>query len=544
MRATGKQRLIRVTMTLVTSALLAAGCVVAATETTTEATTTPTTPATTATPAETTTSAPATTTTTIPTTSVPPSTLAPPQLDATTTTTPDATTTVPPDLGDDVVVVAPEDDLATLVDNAPSGTHFVLLPGTHRTEQVSPKDGMIFEGLPGSIMSGAQLLDGFAETTDGWDIIGPELNMERHGECVEGYEACALRNDLYVDDQMMWRVDSRDELAPGTWWSDGRRVVMADDPTGRKVEISITEHAFRSGADDVVIRGLIVEKYATMAQRGAIQSQAPAVGERGSGWLIEDVEVRLNHGAGIRAGDYTIIRNVHTHHNGQQGLTGSGSIGVIIEDSEIDHNNIRGFNWGWEAGGMKFTYSEGLVVRNTVSHHNLGPGLWTDISCFDTTYADNTVYSNSAMGIFHEISFDAKIYGNEVYDNGFISGSWLWGAGILVAASSDVEIYDNIVTNNADGIAGIQQNRSDGDGGFYRMENLHVHDNTITMWYGQTGVVQDIGDPSVFTDRNIVFENNTYVGAGHEAFAWDNQDLEWEDWLATGQGVGSTISNG
>ncbi len=480
--------------------------------------------------------------TTIPTTSIPPSTLAPPVIGATTTSTIPRTTTgvtVP----EGAVAVGPNDDLAAIVSAAPRGTHFVLLPGVHRDGEIAPKDNMTFQGIDGAVLNGSRALEGFEKTTDGWEMGGLNLNMERHGECVEGYEACALRNDLYVDDEMLWRVDDRDQLTSGTWWSDGRTIVMADDPTGHKVEVSILEYAFRSDADSVTIDNLIVEKYAAMAQRGAIQAQAAAEGARGTNWLIENSEVRLNHGAGIKAGDDTVIRNTRAHHNGQQGITGAGSNNVLIEASEIDNNNLRGFNWGWEAAGTKFTTTSGLVVRDTVVHDNLGPGLWTDIECYDTTYENNVVYGNVAPGIFHEISYDAVIRGNEVYDNGFISRDWLWGAGILVAASSGVEVYDNTVTNNADGIAGIQQLREE-NGELYRLEDLHVHDNTITMWYGQTGVVQDMGDPSVFTDRNIVFEDNTYIGAIGKAFAWDDSDLDWEGWLATGQGRGSVISDG
>jgi len=510
--------------------------------TTPESTATTTASRSTTTTTTTTTSTTTTTTTTVPPTSVPPSTVAPVELGTTTTTTTPGETTAIDDLPDDVIAVSPDDDLAALVAGTPSGAHFVLLPGVHRTGETEPKDGMTFEGIDGAVMNGSRLLEGFQETGDGWDVAGVELNMNPHGECVDGYEACALRNDLYVDDEMMWRVDSRDELAPGTWWSDGRRVVMADNPEGRKVEVSLTEHAFRSDADNVTIRNLVIEKYAPMAQRGALQAE-DSPGSRGTNWLIENVEVRLNHGAGIRAGDQTIIRSAYIHHNGQMGITSDGGEGILVESSEIAYNNIRGFNWGWEGAGTKFKETVGLVVRDVTVHHNLGPGLWTDINNRDTTYEGNVVFSNHAAGIFHEISFDAVIRDNEVYDNGFIMDDWLWGAGILIAASTGVEVYNNTVTNNADGITGIQQQR-ERDGELWRLADLNVHDNTITMWYGQTGVVQDMGDSSVFTDRNIVFENNTYVGAGHEAFAWDDQDLDWESWLATGQGQGSTIPDG
>jgi parallel beta-helix repeat protein len=483
--------------------------------------------------------------TTIPPTSIPPVTVAPPGLGPTTTTEPEVSTTIVDDLPADVVAVAPNDDLAALVRQAAPGTHFVILPGVHRISEVAPKDGMTFEGLPGAILNGSRLLDGFEKTTDGWDVTGVDLNMEPHGECVSGYQACALRNDLYVDDQMLWRVDDRNQLAPGTWWSDGNRIVIADDPAGRKVEVSLTENAFLSDADNVTIKNLIIEKFAARAQTGAIQIRIPGDGTSGSNWLIDGVEVRLNHGSGIATGDGTVIRNVHSHDNGQEGITGTEGTNVVVESSELDHNNLRGFDWGWEAAGAKFTRTEGLVLRNLQVHDNKGPGLWADISSSDVTYENNVVYNNDGPGIFHEISYGAVITGNDVYNNGFIMTEWLWGAGILIAASSGVEVYGNTVTNNGDGIAGIQQQRADDNGTPYKLENLYVHDNTITMWHDeQTGVVQDMGDPSVFTDRNIVFENNTYIGARNKAFAWGDNNLDWEGWLATGQGSGSTISDG
>ncbi|MDJ0924323.1 MAG: right-handed parallel beta-helix repeat-containing protein [Acidimicrobiia bacterium] len=441
-------------------------------------------------------------------------------------------------------MVAPEDDFTALVRSSPPETRFLLLPGIHRTGETEPKDGMVFEGMEGTILSGATVLDGFEEDDGRWELRGPRLNMRRHGECVNGYTACGLINDLYVDDIMLWRVEDRDELEPGAWWSDGSLIVIADDPTDRKIEISLVEHAFRSDADDVTIRNLIVEKYAPLAQSGAIQAQRPGEGSRGDNWLIEDVEARLNHAAGIRAGDGTIIRRVYAHHNGQQGITGGAGTNVLVEDSELAYNNLRGFSPGWECGGAKFTRTDGLVLRNLTVHHNLGPGLWVDIDARNTLYEDNVVYSNNGAGIFHEISFEAVIRNNEVYDNGFSKSEWLWGAGILIAASTDVEVYDNVVTNNADGITGIQQDRN-GDLGPSFLANLDVHDNVVTMWYGQTGVVEDTDDPAVFTERNLRFNNNTYIGAGHEeAFAWDGKDMTWEQWQEAGQDTESTRSDG
>ena len=145
---------------------------------------------------------------------------------------------------------------------------------------------------------------------------------------------------------------------------------------------------------------------------------------------------------------------------------------------------------------------------------------------------------NVGIGIFHEISYDAVIRNNYIEGNGAGHSPWLWGAGIVVAASPNVEIYGNDVINNADGIAGIQQNRSDAPSSYgpQVVQNMHVHDNRITMSEGQTGLVQDIGDNSVFTSRNNRFVNNTYtLSGGGKFFEWNNGARSLQEWNAFGQ---------
>ncbi|MCP4307085.1 MAG: right-handed parallel beta-helix repeat-containing protein [bacterium] len=463
-----------------------------------------------------------------------------PTTTTTTTTAPTTESTEPPPIIE--IVVSPGDDIAQLVEQSDPGTHFSLLPGIHRSRQIRPKDGMVFAGEPGAVLNGAIPVDDLSADGDHWSTTSIAIDQDGHGSCQDDYEACVYRNDLFMDDAMLWRVADRSDLSAGTWWSDGTTIVVFDDPTVRNVEIGISEYAFVSDADNVTIRDLTVEKYAVRAQEGAIQSQLPGGGDFGSNWLIEDVEVRLNHGAGIRTGMATTIRRVSVHHNGQLGLAGSRGEDILVEQSDIANNNIRGFSSGWEAGGTKFTRTVGLTIRETTVHNNLGPGLWTDIDAYATTYLNNTVYDNTGPGIFHEISYDALISGNTVTNNGFAHSTWLWGGGILVAASADVEVSDNVVSGNADGITAIQQDRGkDRDsGGPYSLSNLWVHHNTITMNTGQTGLVEDIDDRSVFTDRNNRFEDNTYLKASGKAFAWNKQDMTWSQWVAAGQDVNGT----
>ena len=180
--------------------------------------------------------------------------------------------------------------------------------------------------------------------------------------------------------------------------------------------------------------------------------------------------------------------------------------------NEIDNNNTAGFDFLWEAGGMKWFTSTGLMVSDNDVHDNNGPGLWTDINNINTTYERNTVHSNTSHGIFHEISYKATIRHNRIIDNGRAEPLSGWGgAGIRVAGSPDVEIYGNILTGNTNGIMLVQQRRSDSPSphGPHELDNISVHDNDVSMTQNVTGMVNDTEDDG-FYSRNIRFDNNTY----------------------------------
>ena len=69
------------------------------------------------------------------------------------------------------------------------------------------------------------------------------------------------------------------------------------------------------------------------------------------------------------------------------------------------------------------------------------------------------------------------------------------------------------------------------------------HDNTVRMQVGETGVVQDIGDISVFTGRNNHFDRNTYtIGSNARYFVWMNGDRTENEWRGYGQDVTGTFT--
>ena len=114
--------------------------------------------------------------------------------------------------------------------------------------------------------------------------------------------------------------------------------------------------------------------------------------------------------------------------------------------------------------------------------------------------------------------------------------------------SPNVEVHDNVVRNNANGITGIQQARGNNQGayGTLRVENLYVHDNVIEVGEGAvTGIGDDTGSSASWNSLNNRFEDNTYIltTGNAEHFGWDDEFMNWSEWLATGNGSGSTWSN-
>jgi hypothetical protein len=300
----------------------------------------------------------------------------------------------------------------------------------------------------------------------------------------------------------------------------------------------VTEYAFRGkGVRGVRIQGLIIEKYKPPVQ------QAPIKGGGTIGWVVQGNEIRYNATGGLRIGDKMQVLQNKIHHNHQIGIVGSGD-SVLVDGNEIAYNNwLKEYSFGFELGGSKFVNTKYLIVRNNYVHDNYGNGLWTDMNNIHTLYEKNTVDDNSGAGIFHEVSFAATIRNNITRRNGFAKG-WVTGAGILVAASSDVEIYGNQVLDNKQGIVGTQQHRTINGVSFdQNLKNFFAHDNTVRMpANGITGIAQDIGDLGVYTKRNNRFQANTYdLGTDNTPFQWMSKNLTKSQWQGYGQDTQGTF---
>ena len=327
----------------------------------------------------------------------------------------------------------------------------------------------------------------------------------------------------------------------GNKFIGAKGAILQGDGSGKR--------AFEGSAANVTIQNLVIKGYAAGGQNAAVWAAD------GASWIVLQNEIAYNGAIAVTVGSGTQVRGNNLHHNGQAGFgsrlnTLPNHLPVVFDSNEIAYNNYqRAFESGWEAGGGKLAYSNNAVFKHNYSHHNVGPGLWTDIDNYATEYAFNRVENNTNGGIFHEISYNASIHDNYIARNSTEDGGWLWNAEIQISSSGGVnggkiEIFRNTVITGSlsNGIGVMQQTRGSGKYGTWRLQNIDVHDNVVNMSAGgRSGVAEDNGDPGVFT-RNVKFDRDTYIlGGRREVFEWGGRTGDAAYLRSQGQELNGTF---
>lgn len=323
-------------------------------------------------------------------------------------------------------------------------------------------------------------------------------------------------------------------------------------------------YAFSKGGapypSNVTIRGLKITGYSPSMQSGTIDAGGYYPAEGTTGWVIDGNEVSYNGEYGIRIGNSSRVVNNNVHHNLRLNVAGSAN-NAVVEGNEIAFGNYQSsYNTNFEAGGTKFAYSDGLVLRGNYVHDNVGVGIHMDENNINTTIETNRVDRNGSEGVAIEISYATIIRNNTITNNGWADPrnryTYLWNAGIGVHASQNVEIYGNTVSGNYAGIVAIEQNRSTDKAvyGAHIVQNLYVHNNTITQTSlprsgGElsvgAGIATDIaGNTALFTSRNNRFVGNTYyIGSNPRPFAWQFGARTESEWKGYGLDAGGIFNH-
>jgi hypothetical protein len=444
-----------------------------------------------------------------------------------------------------VVEVDPGESIQDAVDLNAAGTQYYLTAGTHRQQSVIPKVGDEFygDGVDATFLTGARdITSGWVADGGNWKKTGATWGVEAsNANCISGYR-CRCAEMLFYDNVLLDHVDTfADPLGSGNWFFDYDNdvIYVGDNPAGATlIEQCDTMSAFWSTVDDIYIHDMLIEKYASRTQYGAVGGKYPSQWI-GDDWICEDILFRYNHGLGLRLGNGMQVLDCDFLYNGQMGLGGSGD-GVLYQGGELAHNNTAKYSGGWETGGYKFTSSDGMTIRNVHSHDNRGNGMWFDHSVINVLIELCTIVDNDTDGIYYEIGYDAVIRNNFIARNGTVTQGGAWGAcGLEVHTSPNVEVYGNTLIHNYNSIIGKQQDRGSGDYGDHLLSNFYVHDNYIYMSSGVPvgghpcwiGVVSDYGDPF---SQDMVFRDNHYrLGDSDDHFTWGSPK-NFTEWLAAG----------
>ncbi|GAA0606369.1 right-handed parallel beta-helix repeat-containing protein [Kribbella sandramycini] len=444
-------------------------------------------------------------------------------------------------------VIEPGDDAADVIADGAAGTTYCFAAGLHRIgTTIRPKAGQVLASSARAVLTGSVPLTGFTRDGDRWVVRGVlPAAYGKSGQCEDNVaNICHLREQVFLDGAHLTRVASAGAVAPGNFYADyaANAVYIGSNPAGRSVEMSKTKTAIESGATGVVVRGLTVEHFASAPQSGALVS--------GPGWQVTANDVRWNHAVGVmlvKANKARIEKNL-IHHNGQLGLGQYSSAAATVTRNVISENNTDGF-WvaDWESGGIKSTRSSGTVSGNLIKA-NRGVGIWADVADDGRVISGNTISGNLADGIRFEISRNGVISGNVITGNGHGtgrgSGKTLWdGGGININTSSNVEVRDNRLTGNVNGIAIQSRTRGAGPWGAYLLRDVTVTGNTVTMTGAQaTGTVQNKAAP--LPAGEVTFSDNDYLvdALGTKHFANLGAKLSALAWQSAGLDASSTFS--
>lgn len=217
------------------------------------------------------------------------------------------------------------------------------------------------------------------------------------------------------------------------------------------VEVSVRPYLFvAADARKLHVQGLNFEHSSTssIARHGAVTIN-------GAQNVVDEISISHVDAIGLQfVGKNNILRRSTIQFAGQMGLNARGR-GMRVEENRFLHNNTRGFNKWWEAGGVKIIGDQGLhdsAFSGNVFAFNRGDGLWVDWMNTNIRIDNNIAAFNSGFGIHFEASQGGVIRDNASYGNG--------QRGIYIFESSDVLVENNVVVGNGlEGIVAAQGDR-------------------------------------------------------------------------------------
>jgi hypothetical protein len=433
--------------------------------------------------------------------------------------------------------------LQSLIDAAQPGA-VVDVPACVYRESVHVDKPLTLQGHGQATIKGSDVWSDWTPSNGVFVSSQTVPAFKTHGECASSDNRCLHADQAYLDGKSLELVLGRSPGHGQFTLDNARHVVLADNPSGRTVEVTTRTSWVIGRADGVTLDGFNMTQAANDAQTGALSNG------RHANWIIQNSTLSSAHGwiVDLSGADGLQALNNDIGWGGQLGLGSAQASGLVLKGNKIHDNNTDNFNILWEAGGVKMVSQNNVVVDGNAFFGNAGPGLWADLNCQHVTYSNNAIYDNERMGILFEISDYGQIFGNRLWNNATAGGDWGWGAGIVVSSSANTEVYQNILAWNPGGISVISQDRQAG----IAVSHNSVHDNTIVgtthdaahLHYALQWL-QDWNGPLFASSADNHGANNAYwfpdaEGGDQVRFAWNGPITHLDDFSNTPGGSGSS----
>ena len=346
-----------------------------------------------------------------------------------------------------------------------------MVPSCLYREAVSVNKPLTLDGGGHAEIRGSDIWTDWTPTGSQWVSVNtvPNFGLDPNGMNFAGQHL----EQVFLDGTQLTQVVSYP--TPSQFALDGaRHVILAVTPAGHTVEVTTRTYWAVGSADSITWTGWTMRHAATLANGHALGN------DDHSRWTLENSALADVHGTMVGVGGQGSFETV-----ANSTLTGAGDLAIagpmanyaVIQGNTITNSGRGGYDWGWQAGGVKLVAGTGQVVTANTVYGNGGPGLWWDIGSSKATVSGNRVHDNVGPQIHFEISDGASIHDNVVWNT---LGNTT-NVGIYISSSGNVEVYNNTVydPNAATGIQAIDDNR--GDKPATSGMNINIHDNNIVQ---------------------------------------------------------------
>ena len=360
---------------------------------------------------------------------------------------------------------APLRTIGAATSKAAAGTTIVVRGGSYHEEvtipvnkrltiQAYPKEAVWLEGsrvvsnftASGKVFAAGNWTPQFdASSTYSWGKPGTE-----HGGSFAdpAYPMAAHPDQVWINDAAQKQVSSLAQVTAGTFYVDyaAKKLYVGTDPAGKTVRASALAKALSIRAENSVVRGIGVRRYApSVPHMGTVTVEKKGV-------TLENVAITDTSTTGLAVGGTDVtLTGITSVRNGMLGVTATYADRLKVTKLDASNNNLERFKTAPVAGGMKIGRTRTVNILQSNFRDNMATGLWLDESVYDATLAGNDMVGNASHGVSAEISAKVQLVDNIIANNK--------NFGLKVNNTSEVNIWNNTFSGNGRQINVVQDLR-------------------------------------------------------------------------------------